>query len=589
MKSVLETLQKSGRLQRADAALGEWVARGFPDAPPETALAAALAARAVADGHSALALDQAQAWFAGLDGEGKPPTLPGIVAWRKALRDASCVHLHTGDAPSPCVPLVLDAQDRIYLRRYFEYERQLAHALIARTSASGGSTPLPKPPARAEQGGDESGIDPEQQRAIEIALAHRFTLVTGGPGTGKTHGVVRMLAALAAHAHAQGTELRIAMAAPTGKAAARLRESVRAQLDRLHLPAPIAACIPDAASTLHRLLGLSPWSPRPRHGRTTTLPFDVVVVDEVSMVDLPLMAKLVAAVPANAHLVLLGDPDQLSAVEAGNVLGALVDAANNGPLLDCHVALTRSHRFAAGSPLGALAAAIAQQGADAAIAVLERGDGVALVDEPRIARLADHAADAYRAVLDATGPGEALRAARSFRVLTALRRGPSGCLALDDAIAARLKRHAGVRADAAWWRGRLVLVTANRAELGLFNGDTGVVWPDEHGVPQAWFEGAEGALRRFAPAALPANEGAFALTVHKAQGSEFERVALVTGPDSAVLTRELLYTGVTRARSAVTLYTTPEILRAGIGRRTLRMTGLADRLRETQDTNPERA
>ena len=578
MKSTLASLQKSGRLTRADAALGEWVARGFPGAPREAALAAALAARAVADGHSALALDQAQAWFAGLDGEGKPPALPGIAAWRDALRVSSCVHLHAGDAPSSCVPLVLDAQDRIYLRRYFEYERQLAHALGARTSALQ-PAPHASPPLPLEGEGG-SVIDPEQQRAIDIALTHRFTLVTGGPGTGKTHGVVRILTALAARAHAQGTELRIALAAPTGKAAARLRESVRTQRDRLQLPAPIAACIPDTASTLHRLLGLSPWSPRPRHEYSTPLPVDVVVVDEVSMVDLPLMAKLVAAVPAGAHLILLGDPDQLSAVEAGNVLGALVDAASNGPLHECHVALTRSHRFAAGSALGALAAAIARQDADAAIEVLERGGGVMLVDNPRTTRLADRAAEACRAVLDAAGPGEALRAAKGFRVLTALRRGPSGCLALDDAISARLKRHAGVRADTAWWRGRLILVTANRHELGLFNGDTGVVWPDEHGALQAWFEGADGTPRRVAPASLPPHEGAFALTVHKAQGSEFDHVALVTGRESAVLTRELLYTGVTRARSGITLYTTPETLRIGIGRRTLRMTGLADRLRE---------
>lgn len=173
-----------------------------------------------------------------------------------------------------------------------------------------------------------------------------------------------------------------------------------------------------------------------------------------------------------------------------------------------------------------------------------------------------------------------MRAARDFRALTALRHGHCGCLALDAAIAARLQRLAGVRGAEQMWRGRLILITANRPELGLFNGDTGVIWADAGGAKQAWFEGSDGTPRVLPVAALPPYEGAFALTVHKAQGSEFERIALVTGPDSAVLTRELLYTGVTRARSRITLYTTPDTLRAGIERRTLRFTGLADRLRE---------
>jgi len=169
-------------------------------------------------------------------------------------------------------------------------------------------------------------------------------------------------------------------------------------------------------------------------------------------------------------------------------------------------------------------------------------------------------------------------------MLTALRHGPSGCLAFDRAIAQRLQRNAGARGDEHGWPGRLILVTANRPELGLFNGDTGVIWPDADGSPRAWFEAGGGTPRALPVAALPPHEGAFALTVHKAQGSEFERVALVTGPDSAVLTRELLYTGVTRARTAVTLYSSLDTLRAGIERRTLRMTGLADRLREAAGT-----
>jgi len=575
MNTMLAALRKSARLRRADVALGEWIARAFPGSTAEVALAGALAARAVADGHSALELARASAWLAALDGEGKPPALPHVEAWCEALSRSAAVHANgsAGDVR----PLVLDGQGRLYLRRYFDYEQQLARALTARAQ------PLPE----IRVAGTEPrapDIDPDQQRAIDIARTHRFALVTGGPGTGKTHSVARMLSALAQAAHAQGERLRIALAAPTGKAAARLGESLRTQLAELDLPEPVAAQLPRDAKTVHGLLGISPWRPQPRFDRAAPLPLDVVVVDEVSMVDLPLMAKLVAAIPESARLILLGDPDQLSAVEAGSVLGALVEASDAGAIGNCHVALTRSHRFGAESALGALATSITRGDAETALRTLADAGEVALVEDARLARLIDNAAEAYRPVVDASDHGPALHAARGFRVLTALRHGASGCLALDRAIAERLQRTLGRRADETWWRGRLVLVTANRPELGLFNGDTGVVWPEADGSLKVWFETSDGAPRAFAPAVLPPHEGAFALTVHKAQGSEFGRVALVTGPDSAVLSRELLYTGVTRARHGVTLYSTPETLQRGIANRTFRMSGLADRLREAAGT-----
>ena len=545
MNADLQSLARAGWLRRVDAALGEWIARAFPDSPPDVALAAALAARAVDEGHSALRLDAAQAWLANLDGRGEAPALPDPVAWREALaantavRDASNPE---ADESEPPKPLALDAQGRVYLARYFGYEQRLARNLVAR------------------------------------ARTGHLKLVTGGPGTGKTHSVVRTLASLATQAYAKSHTLRIALAAPTGKAAARLAESVRAQLPELGLPDAVAAMIPREASTLHRLLGLSPARARARFHRDAPLSFDVVVVDEVSMVDLPLMAKLAEAVRDDAMLVLLGDPGQLSAVEAGDVLGALVDAARESPLSFCHTHLTRSRRFDEHGALGRLANAIAAGDVDTALAALAGNGEVQLLAND--GRLVEHTLAAYLEILDAPDAGAALLGAKRFRVLTALRHGPSGNLALDRAIEQRLKRHAGVRANAPWWRGRLVLVTANRAELGLFNGDVGVAWPDADDGMKVWFEGVDATPRALSTAALPPHEGAFALTVHKAQGSEFEHVALVTGPDSAVLTRELLYTGVTRARSAIALYSTPDVLHAGIARRTLRWNGLADRLRE---------
>ena len=545
MNADLRALARTGWLRRVDAALGEWIARAFPGSPPEVPLAAALAARAVDEGHSALRLDAVQTWLVDPDGRGEAPALPDPAAWRVALAASTAVHDASKSAAGDLVlskPLLLDAEGRVYLARYFRYEQRLARNLVAR------------------------------------ARADRLQLVTGGPGTGKTSGVVRILASLATGAHAQSQVLRVALAAPTGKAAARLAESVRTQLPELDLPDAVGAMIPRNASTLHRLLGLSPASAHARFHCNAPLPLDVVVVDEVSMVDLPLMAKLADAVPDDAMLILLGDPGQLSAVEAGDVLGALVEAAREAPLSRCHTHLTQSRRFDEHGALGRLANAIAEGDANAALAASAGNDEVQL--HANGGRLIEHATEAYRGVPDAPDAGAALRMANRFRVLTALRHGPAGNLALDHAIEQRLKRHVGVRADAPWWRGRLVLVTANRAELGLLNGDVGVAWPDADGGMKVWFEGADGTPRAISTAALPPHEGAFALTVHKAQGSEFERVALITGPDSAVLTRELLYTGVTRARSAIAVYSTPDVLRAGITRRTQRWNGLADRLRE---------
>jgi exodeoxyribonuclease V alpha subunit len=231
--------------------------------------------------------------------------------------------------------------------------------------------------------------------------------------------------------------------------------------------------------------------------------------------------------------------------------------------------------------LGQLANAMAGGDANAALAALDDTDEVKLfVGEARGARVVEQAAETCRDLLDAADAGAALRAANRFRVLTALRHGPAGNLALDRAIGQSLKRHAGVRGDAPWWRGRLLMVTVNRAELGLFNGDVGVAWPDADGEMKVWFENPGGEPRAISPAALPPHEGAFALTVHKAQGSEFARVALVLGADTPVLTRELLYTGVTRARESVAIYGDEALLRTGIARRTQRWNGLNDRLRE---------
>ncbi|HEX7110864.1 MAG TPA: exodeoxyribonuclease V subunit alpha, partial [Mizugakiibacter sp.] len=497
---LLERLHGGGFLRDVDAALGRTVLRLFPDSDALVGAAAALAARAVADGHAALALDALPQRLAAFAPGRTPPSLPPPEAWRDALRASAAVA--ATDAPRADALLELDAADRVYLARYARYERELAADLAARATAPAIAVDADAAARlRARFLHDGEAAD-RQALAALLALRGRLAVITGGPGTGKTTTVTRLLALLAEVALRDGAALRMRLAAPTGKAAARLAEAVRAQRAKLALPAAVAAQIPEDAATVHRLLGAQPGRTRFRHDRARPLDADVVVVDEVSMVDLPLMAKLVAAVPPTARLILLGDPDQLAAVEAGDVLGAIADAADAGgysaavadlaertlgasvpraaqpsALADAAVALTHSHRFAAAGGIGRLAAAIRAGDADAALAALRAHDDARLLDVPARElqpRLLARALDGYAGLLEARSPGEALDAAQHFRVLTALRRGPAGSLALNHAIEAALKRRAGIAAASIWWPGRLVLIAENSYALGLYNGDLGV-------------------------------------------------------------------------------------------------------------------
>jgi exodeoxyribonuclease V alpha subunit len=511
----------------------------------------------------------------------------------------------------------------VALRRYARYEQRLADALLARTgsdvaadAAGEGATndgiTAPDPAegaALARLFALQPGVLDRQALAAWTVLHQRLALVTGGPGTGKTTTVARMLALLAARAPG----MRIALAAPTGRAAARLAEAVTAALARDvaggHLDADVAARVPRAAQTLHRLLG---WqrSGTFRHDAALPLPYDVVVVDEASMVDLPLMAKLVDAVAPAARLVLLGDPDQLPAVEAGDVLGALCAAAGDGeslppalaraagealqapvpqateaaPLAGHRIHLTRGYRQANAVGIAALARAVQQGDAAAALERLRAGaDGVRWIDTgapgfgPNALerRLDADVLPQYRALAQADDPQAALRLATRVRVLTALRQGPAGAQGLNDWFAQRLG------GGDPWFQGRLLMVTANSYRHGLFNGDTGVCWPDADGIPVAWFE-QEGRLRAWSPGQLPQHDTAFATTVHKAQGSEFDTVWLLLPPDaSRVLSRELVYTGITRGRSALHLAGSVDAIETALSRHARRVSGLGFRLIES--------
>jgi exodeoxyribonuclease V alpha subunit len=642
----------AGELRALDLQLARWLDEIAPGASPACLLAAALASHRVGQGDVCLDL----ATVAGLAPFPGIPGLqaPGLPDWRAELLRWAMVGRPDGER----APLVLDGSDRLYLARYWHYERQLASAVGGRSGAWVGDLDAPRLAAGLSRlFRSPPGSEPDWQRvAAALAVLKPFCVISGGPGTGKTRTVTAILALIADQA-GQGRPPRIALAAPTGKAAARLTESVRrSKSDFLAsgaLDPALAALIPEDASTLHRLLGARPGRVIPRHHRGNPLHLDLLVVDEASMLDLPLAARVVDALPPGCRLILLGDRDQLASVQAGAVLGDICgrgrasrysarlierltvvgalersdtlglggspadpaqldlplepvgDASGIGSgapsgrgrgeadqtgLGDCVALLRKSWRFKVGSGIHALATAIHRGDGHGALAVLESGqpDAVRIDVPPRlIAREAEavlarfvegFVVSGHRAVLERTDPADALDALGGYRLLCAVREGPFG-LANLNRLAERALAAAGlIRPEDERYPGRPMLVTANDLDLGLYNGDVGLLLPDPDagGDLYAWFQTAEG-LRRFSPHRLPPVETLFAMTVHKSQGSEFERVALVLPRhDSRAVTRELIYTGVTRARAEVTLVTPAERLIEGVNRRVQRSSGLYD-------------
>ena len=574
--NLWRALQQTGALRTIDDALAVTLRRLDPSTSDEVLAAAALASLAVAQGHAAFDPARPRAFV-----DADLPW-PGADAWRQSLQSSRFVATpEAADAESIPTPLVLE-HGLLYLRRYREYERRLALRLrhIASQAMENDSDAVASlfdtlfPDAR---NGDR------QAQAAELALRSALVLITGGPGTGKTTTIARLLVLRIAQALQTGKPSpRIALAAPTGRAAERMKASLmRAteQMATLGIDAGLLAALPTEASTLHRLLGPIAESPRFRHGADTPLQHDIVVVDEASMVDLPLMCKLTEAVADGAQLILLGDADQLPSVEAGDVLAAILDADT---LQHHRVHLQRGWRQSEALQLAPLADAVRCGDAEETLALLRGGalsnvhfhEGV---DDPLQAHpgMLAH----WRALAAGTDPADALHRIDRLRLLTAVREGPQGARGLNERIAAQLSgRRIGT--PPAWFPGRLLLITRNsyQRDHQLFNGDVGICLADEHGTPLAWFAGEDG-VRALHPAALPAHESAFAMTVHKAQGSEFDEVWLqLPRTDSCVLSRELLYTAITRARNALHIAGSAEVIKAALSRHGSRVSGLGWRL-----------
>jgi exodeoxyribonuclease V alpha subunit len=523
---------------------------------------------------------------------------PAADGWRGRLAVSPIVAVGA-DGPADR-PLRLIGT-RLYLDRYWREEGRVADDLAAR---GGAAVDVVSAGVLADGLTRLFGAEADdlQRRASAMAVERRFAVVAGGPGTGKTTTVARILALLDEQAVAAGRPPpRVALAAPTGKAAARLEEAVRVEAATLPVDERTRArLLSVSASTIHRLLG---WRPdnrsRFRHHRGNKLPHDVVVVDETSMVSLSLMAKLVEAVRLDARLVLVGDPDQLASVEAGAVLGDIVGpaAAASGdsgaravsPIADGIVVLRHVHRF--GGRIASLAAAIQRGDVDAALAVLrEGGEDVTWIESggaDGVSPVRERVVLSARAVVDAARDGDgraALDALRAMRVLCAHRRGPYGVATwtahVEGWLAASI---AGYGSGGVWYVGRPLLVTENDYALRLYNGDTGVVIAGPHdgsgdGRPVAAFE-RQGEVVHLSPTRLASVETVHAMTIHKSQGSQFDAVAVILPePESPILTRELLYTAVTRARTHLTVVGSEASVTAAISRPITRATGLRERL-----------
>ena len=582
----LNELQGDGTVTDIDVHFARLLADLDGGGSPELLLGSALASAWTREGHACVSLPEVAERHGTQWGAAR---LPDLDAWIEALH-ASRVVARPG-AAREC-PLVLDGQGRLYLERLWTAEQAVADGL---RGLSGGLTEAIEPD-RLEAALDRlfpgTDRDDRSRMAARIAACRRLCVVSGGPGTGKTTVAARIVALLVDLGLAAPG--RIALAAPTGKAAARLQEAVRDQHRGLASKVPSLEGYEALATTVHRWLLHRGRDPR------RARPVEALVLDEGSMVDLALMARVLDALPGGARLVVLGDASQLASVQPGAVFadlcraGAVATDPGSSPrstgLAPCVVTLEKNWRFDPAGGIGRLAAAVVRGDAPAVLeALLDPTDEAVelrpLRDADRFDRLAGWFADErfapdLRAMEAIREPGESPRSLSSFRVLCAHRVGSFGAERFNRVVERRLRALDLVRARDVFYLGRPILVTRNDPRTGLSNGDTGVVLRDAEDRIQVWFPelgDTTGRYRLVSPARLPPHESFFAVTVHRAQGSEFDDIAVVLGPaESRVATRELLYTAVTRARRRVAVYGTEDSVGAAVERVTVRSSGLSD-------------
>lgn len=540
----------------------------------------------------------------------KTVSIPELEGLRKSLLKMPVV-----GRPGEYRPLVLDDAGRLYLYRYWKYERDLAEVILRKAGTN--CIPIDQEilcRSLTALFPDTEAASPDWQKAAAIAsLRKKFTIISGGPGTGKTSTVIKIIALLLMQV--KDESMRIALAAPTGKSAMRLKASILSMKESLKCEDCVKALIPEEVSTVHRLLGVIAGSVHFRYSDQNPLAYDVVIVDEASMVPLTLMARLAQALKQDSRLILIGDQNQLASVEAGAVLGDICGSGRQEifthefrdlftrltgislpasktedqsfPLADAMIILKQNYRFSTDSGISAAGQAVNEGKGRDALGIFKDSTFPDIVwhNVPGPERLKTDIMNAvlegYGAYLAAGTAEEALRLFDTFRFLCALHQGPYGAAGINDAIEEILAAKELINPRDRWYRGRPVLITVNDYSMKLFNGDIGIIFPDpdEDGRHYVFFPASDGGVRKVSPVRLPAHETVYAMTIHKSQGSEFDRIHMILpGKDFEILTRELIYTGMTRARNKVDIWGKEEIVVNAISRKIERRSGLKDAL-----------
>ena len=513
---------------------------------------------------------------------------PELSSWVNKLQLSGIV----GKA-GETAPLILDEKNRLYLYRYYDYEKELSKNLKKRMILNedidynilhkGLEKFFPN---------DCTDIIDYQRIAAKTALTKRICIISGGPGTGKTTLITKILALLL---ELNEKDITFALATPTGKAAARLEESIIAAKKDLICSERIKNKIPENASTIHRLLESISYSPYFRYNKNNPLPIDVVVIDEASMVDLALMSKLVQALPENSKIILLGDKDQLASVEAGSVLGDLCNIPqyykkiNSNPieLENCIVFLKKNYRFGDDKSIIKVSKEVNKGNGEIAISIMKKSTDKQIEffdifqSNDLMQILSNEISLEYSAYLKTDNINNAFNFFNSFRILCAVKNGNFGVLNINKLVEQILYKKGLIKLEGQWYHGQPIMITRNDYQLNLFNGDTGIIFYDKESRGLRAFFKTGNNFKKIILPALPEHETVFAMTVHKSQGSEFDRIILLL-PDIVypVMTRELVYTGITRAKTNVKIFGSASVFCETVKKKIIRSSGLLDDLFE---------